>query len=373
VTAAQRTRVAVRRDRRLDPEGSIYPYRNGYAAYTWTTTASGKRVRRYVYGKTRDIVHEKWQARQRQARAVKLATITVTVDEYLAGWLAQVARPRLEPATCVFYETMIRRHISPWLGTMRVDRLQASDVQAWLGKLAARCQCCAQRKDAGRPPADRRCCAIGRCCHDNTGPRTVEAARNTLRTALGHAVARNQLPVNVAALAQPPRRPRRSSKRPTWTAGQASRFLASARADADALYAAYVLIIVNDLTGGQALGLTWSSIGESEIDAAWRLQRAGSQLIHARHGSVIVPLAGLSRAALTRHRNQQQAARERAGDRWQPSDLVFTTRRGTPVEPRNFTRSFDARCAKAGVPRIRVRDARSALTPPPAPETEERS
>ena len=63
-------------------------------------------------------------------------------------------------------------------------------------------------------------------------------------------------------------------------------------------------------------------------------------------------------AALQLRRDEQAAARERAGDRWQDSDLVFTTRWGTPIEPRNFNRSFDARCAKAGVPRIRVHDTR---------------
>jgi hypothetical protein len=33
--------------------------------------------------------------------------------------------------------------------------------------------------------------------------------------------------------------------------------------------------------------------------------------------------------------------------------LVFTTRRGTPIEPRNFDRSFDRRIVKADVPRMR--------------------
>jgi len=37
---------------------------------------------------------------------------------------------------------------------------------------------------------------------------------------------------------------------------------------------------------------------------------------------------------------------------------VFTTRWGTPIEPRNFNRSFHARCASAGVRRIRVHDTR---------------
>jgi len=37
---------------------------------------------------------------------------------------------------------------------------------------------------------------------------------------------------------------------------------------------------------------------------------------------------------------------------------VFTTRWGTFIGPRNFNRSFDDRCAKAGVPRIHVDDTR---------------
>ncbi|WP_214318125.1 tyrosine-type recombinase/integrase [Nonomuraea sediminis] len=40
------------------------------------------------------------------------------------------------------------------------------------------------------------------------------------------------------------------------------------------------------------------------------------------------------------------------------SDLVFTTRNGTPVEPHNFNRAFEARCRNAGVPHIRVHDTR---------------
>jgi integrase len=34
------------------------------------------------------------------------------------------------------------------------------------------------------------------------------------------------------------------------------------------------------------------------------------------------------------------------------------TRHGTPIEPRNFLRSWDARCAKAGAPKITVHDGR---------------
>ncbi|MEU2503035.1 site-specific integrase, partial [Streptomyces pseudogriseolus] len=46
--------------KRGNGEGSIYPYKNGYAAYVWVTKPDGKRARKYAYGKTREEVHEKW-------------------------------------------------------------------------------------------------------------------------------------------------------------------------------------------------------------------------------------------------------------------------------------------------------------------------
>ena len=48
---------------RANGEGSIYPYKNGYAAYVWVTTPTGDRKRKYVYGQTRELVHDKWLKR----------------------------------------------------------------------------------------------------------------------------------------------------------------------------------------------------------------------------------------------------------------------------------------------------------------------
>ncbi len=73
-------------------------------------------------------------------------------------------------------------------------------------------------------------------------------------------------------------------------------------------------------------------------------------------------------AALELTRTWQTAAREAAGPRWKPvrlspsgiqsDDLVFTTATGTNRDPRNFNRSFNMRCDKARVRRIRVHDTR---------------
>src|SRR5213078_1276783 len=49
---------------------------------------------------------------------------------------------------------------------------------------------------------------------------------------------------------------------------------------------------------------------------------------------------------------------DEAGTAWHKTDLIFTTRYGTPIEPRNFNRSYDSRIIKAAVRRITVHDAR---------------
>jgi len=353
---------------RANREGSIYPYRNGYAAYVWVTTPTGKAARKYVYGKTREIVHDKWVKLQAQAAEAPIPTATPTVAQYLARWLADVVEPNLEPATYAYYETMARRYIIPALGSRRLDRLQTRDVQTWLNKLATVCQCCAQGKDAARPKDRQRCCAIGACCRDYAGRRTVQAARNTLRAALNHARTSDELVSrNAAAFAKVPSPPKRRRKGSVWSVEEASRFLASARDDDDPLYAAYVLILVNGLRKGEVLGLTSPSvdIDAAELDIGWQLQRVGKKLIHKKRVKTedsdaddTLPLPDICSAALRLRRDEQESARELAGGRWQESDLVFTTRWGTPIEPRNLNRSFDARCAKAGVMRIRVHDTR---------------
>ena len=362
------TSVARRPRGRANGEGSIYPHRNGYAAYVWVRTPAGEAARKYVYGQTREIVHDKWLKLRAQADAAPVATTTPTLDQYLTRWLAEIVKPNLEPATHAYYETMARRYISPALGAKRLDRLQTRDVQTWLNKLATVCQCCAQGKDAARPENRQRCCAVGACCGNYPGRRTVQAARNTLRAAINHAMTSDELVSrNVAAFVKVPSPPKRRRKGSVWSVEEASRFLASARDDGDPFYAAYVLILVLALRKGEVLGLTWPSIhmDGGTLDIAWQLQRVGRQLIHKKRiktedsdADDTLPMPDICSAALRLRHEQQTATREQAGDHWHASDLVFTTRWGTPIEPRNFNRSFDRRCAKAGVRRIRVHDTR---------------
>ena len=203
---------------------------------------------------------------------------------YLRRWLAEAVERNLEPATYANYETMARLYVSPALGSVRLDQLRTQDVQAWLDGLLRVCQCCAQGKDAARPAGRQRCCAIGTCCHQYPGRRTIQTARDTLRAALSHATTGELVPRNVAAYATVPSPRRCHPPGPAWSAAEASRFLASAGADGDPFFAAYILVLVNALSKAEVLGLTWSStdLDREELVITWQLQRVGKQLINKK-------------------------------------------------------------------------------------------
>jgi integrase len=71
-----------------------------------------------------------------------------------------------------------------------------------------------------------------------------------------------------------------------------------------------------------------------------------------------LPLPQICVTALQHRKEEQELARQRAGELWTESDFVFTNSCGTPFEPRNFNRRFVDRSAKAGVRRIRLHDTR---------------
>jgi hypothetical protein len=87
-----------------------------------------------------------------QASRGPVSSSVPKLDEFLAYWLKEIVEPYLAPKTYDRYEMFSRLHIIPYLGGKGIDKIQVKDVRQWLNKLAVTCQCCAQGKDAARPP-----------------------------------------------------------------------------------------------------------------------------------------------------------------------------------------------------------------------------
>jgi integrase len=194
--------------------------------------------------------------------------------------------------------------------------------------------------------------------------RSRKDARDTLRAALTCAIENEiitQNPVNAIKLSS--RRAVRRRKH-AWTVDDARWFLESAWHAGEALYAAFVLILVLGLRKGEVLGLAWElvDLDTAELYVGEQLQRVGHQLLRrevkTETSEAPLPLPGLCVTALKIRKRQQDADRARVGQARIDTGLVFTTRRGTPIEPQNFNRSFNRCVAAAKAPAITVHGTR---------------
>ncbi|MFY9891732.1 MAG: site-specific integrase [Streptosporangiaceae bacterium] len=129
-----------------------------------------------------------------------------------------------------------------------------------------------------------------------------------------------------------------------------------------------MLLLLYGMRRGEVLGLPWHDIDLERrlLHVRQQLQRINGELhigpVKTRVGARDLPLLGLASAALTARRTAQDADRTRLGSAWPETGLVFTTRTGRPVEPRNLVRSFTRLCDADGVRKIRLHALRHTTT-----------
>lgn len=80
-----------------------------------------------------------------------------------------------------------------------------------------------------------------------------------------------------------------------------------------------------------------------------------------RAGHRQLPLLKLARETLESQAKTQARHRVEMGSAWPDTDLVFTTRTGRPVEPRNFVRSFRRICEAHDIRLIKLHHVRHTV------------
>jgi integrase len=217
------------RKRRGRGEGGIFQRADG----TWTASISlgyddtGKRKRRVVYGSSKKDVQDKLRNLQNANATGQLTDAgALTVSEFLARWLENTAKPRVQPKTHLRYEQLVRLRINPALGGVRLSKL----VPLHIEQLFA---------------------GLGR---DGVSARGQQMVGTMLHTALRDAVRLRLIPFNPASeIAKP--RPRKQEMQ-IFDSAQVARFLESAQEDR--LYAMYVLAVDSGMRQGELFALQWA-------------------------------------------------------------------------------------------------------------------
>jgi integrase len=319
-------------------EGSIYQRKDGrWEGAAFVDTVSGKRKRIRVYAHTREDAHNRLADKLATARkGIPTPDKEPTVGAYLDYWLNEVVAVNDRPRTFELYESVIRLHLKPAIGSIRLAKLSVRDVQTMLN----------EQLEGGR------------------SLRSVHLCRSVLRAALSRAEREELLIRNVAKLITL----RAWKRKPIlpWSVDEAARFLDAAKPHR--WYAAYVMLLVYGMRRGEALGLRWCDIdlARNQIHVRQQLQRIAGHLTQAPvktdAGQRDLPLTPPLRAALvdlyvSRYATEMDvtamAARMAVDTR-----LVTLSTTGTPVDPKNFVRDFQQIREVAGLPRITVHHTR---------------
>lgn len=340
--------------RRARGEGSLYQRASDGRWVGALTLDDGRR--RVVYGSTQREARARLRELERSVEdgLPVRAGRALTVGQYLEQqWVAvtlpaRVRSGRLKPSTFDSYRDVVERHIVPQLGREPLAKLTPAKVRAWVAAKQS------QPGARGRP----------------LSARSVAYYHAVLRKALADAVRDELVARNVAALVEPPV-VRREPVQPL-TLDEARSLLDAA--STDRLRVLWLTMLSLGLRRGEALALRWSDL---DLDAGTVTIRRSLQRLRGdrdartgrRRGQLVELAPKTDRSAATlampdalvaalRDHRKAQAAERLAAVAWVEPDLVFTTSVGTPLEPRNVNRAWEALCGRAGVRQLRLHDLR---------------
>ena len=331
------TENPITRRRRGHGEGGIHQRkRDGI----WVGTVElgwqdGKRKRKTVTAKTRKLV----TARLREAQKRVDEGMTVLDDrrllaDFLDTWLEEVVKPSVRPRTYESYSSMVRIHLVPTLGQLRLNQLKAQHVQRLLADKTA----------------------------TGLSARSVEYIWLVLRRALKLAVRWDLVARNIAEQVTPPR-PVHTEVTPLSIP---EIHLVLDEAGTMRYGAAVTLALTTGMRRGEILGLQWDDIdyadGSARLRVCRTLQRIDGQLQCGDPKSAksrrSITLTSIAINALHRQRVAQAEERLAAGELWVSEGYVFATPLGHPVDPRNFHRSWHSLLDRVGLDRRPLHEAR---------------
>ncbi len=293
------------------------------------TGSDGKRRWKLVPGGIRAAQRERRSVLSRLDRGEKVAPSRTTFEEFSSRWLE--SQTQLRPRTLESHELMLRVHLNPRIGHLRLGEIDPDRVVSVITSMQA-----AQKS-----------------------PATIGIALGTLGRVMGHAARRGLIGSNPVSRLERGERPAvvRREKR-ILDPDEIAALLAAADDRHRTLLAVAVFA---GLRQGEVLGLTWRNIDleDGTIRVEKQLDRQGRRVAPKTRQAVrdVMIMAALGRT-LREHKLRSPFSR--------PDDLVFCSGTGSPLSARNVAqRGLEAAASRAGINadgklRLRFHDLRHA-------------
>lgn len=312
--------------------GSVRQRENG----KWEARFTVDGRRRSIYADTQREALRLMRETLKKADEGDLSTPTrMTLAQWSDVWLREFVEPNLKPLTVASYEQILRTHIKPALGAVKLNRLTAVAAQRFLNDIR----------------------------REGASVKTVRNVAGVLHACLERAARLNYVSHNFVDDIELPRAPKPEIKPLSESDVSA---LLSILEDDTRFKTIILLALFCGLREGEIAGLCWSCVDfeNSRITVRQQLQRdktnrrfviAPTKTSNVRTFSA--PAVVMD--ALRETRSQQSLAKFRAGMLWANSDdLVLTNELGKHRVPQSFYKHFKILAAKIGRPDARFHDLR---------------
>lgn len=313
--------------RRGNNEGTIYQRKNG--RWVAQVRIEGRRLSK-SFSTQKEARRWIREMQDQIENGLSADGFKMTVQDLFKMWLESI-QGSVRPRTLDQYEGVVRNHLEPVLGEIKLRELQPFQIQQLYNSLLV----------------------------EGKSNRTVQLTHSVLHRAF---VVGQQLGLvgrNPVSSVTPPRVPQKEMQ--VLDDNQARQLLIAAQGDR--YEAMYYLAITTGLRQGELLGLMWEDIDFSSgvLHVKRQLQRVPGNGVRlsepkTKAGRRQIQLGPECVNQLITHRKSQDIERE--GDRWDERGLVFPSSVGTPTGQRNLHRSYKRLLKKAGLPDIRFHDLR---------------
>ena len=254
------------------------------------------------------------------------------VRDALAAYMDRGKR-RWKSNTYSTYGTVIRFHITPYIGTIRLTELTSWRVQSWVDDLV----------------------------RAELSPSVIENARVILNGACKDAMRLGVIPGNPVTGASLPARQKR--KYAVWTPEQ-SRMVLDTCAEDIRMRTYYILALTTAMRPGEIRALKWSDIDfdkqRMRVERTITRDERGRQILGTttKTGRSRTIALAPSTIATLRAWRANQSERRLASHRWHNLDLVLDRGDGFILPQNTVARAHQRICGEAGVPIIRLHDIR---------------
>ena len=262
----------------------------------------------------------------------------LTFGEYLDYWLENYAKPNTAARTLEGYSYMIRQHIKPSLGNIKISKLQPLHLQEYY----------AQKLNNGKLDGG------------GLSAQSVKHQHRLISKTLKDAVKWQFTIRNVAEAVTPPKTKKVEMK--TWDNEQVKAFLKVAKASV--YYSIYFTAIYTGMRRGEVLGVRWQDVDfENNViyvrQTLQPVKKVGLTFKEPKSGkSRSITITPSLAKELKIIYKQQLENKLLLGQGYHDLDLVFAQKNGNPIQPSEMARNFRKLIESTDLPYIRFHDLR---------------